>query len=132
MRIDMLKEDASTIEKGMNQIMELEKAGPGNSNQMVRWIMTKDQHAAAIQETVASYWIAQRIKAPAAGADEAATTKYHTQLALLHGITVAAMKCKQTTDTAHVVKLRNLAMEFSGTYFSKEDLQHVHAHHKEK
>ena len=128
MRIDMLIEDAATIEKGMKSILELERAGAGNSNQLVRWIMNKDEHASAIQETIASYWLAQRIKAPAAGADEAATSKYHQQLSLLHGITVRAMKCKQTTDVAHVEAMRTLAREFSATYFSKEDLEHMKEH----
>ncbi len=128
MRIDMLIEDAATIEKGMKSILELERAGAGNSNQLVRWIMNKDEHAAAIQETIASYWLAQRIKRPDPGTDEAARSKYHTQLSLLHGITVRAMKCKQTTDTAHVDMLRTLAREFSATYFSKEDLEHMKEH----
>ncbi len=128
MRIDMLMEDAATIEKGMKSILEIEKSGAANNNQMVRWIMNKDTHAQAIQETVASYWLAQRIKAPAAGADAAATEKYHGQLALLHGITVAAMKCKQTTDTSNVETMRRLAREFSATYFSKEDLEHMREH----
>ena len=50
------------------------------------------------------------------------------QLELLHRITVAAMKCKQTTDTAHVATLRTLAHEFSETYFSKEDMEHLKEH----
>lgn len=128
MRIDMLMEDASTIEKGMKMIAELESAEEASANQLVRWIMTKDEHAQSIQETVASYWLAQRIKAPAEG-DEAALAKYHEQLSMMHGITVAAMKCKQTTDAAHVAKLRELAMAFSKTYFSAEDLEHLRGHH---
>ncbi|MFT7670028.1 MAG: nickel superoxide dismutase [Planctomycetota bacterium] len=128
MRIDMLMEDAATIEKGMSMIAQLEKEGAGNSNQMVRWIMNKDQHAAAIQETVASYWLAQRIKTPKEDNAEA-RAKYLGQLVHMHGITVAAMKCKQTTDTANVAKLRALALEFSGTYFSAEDAKHIEGHH---
>ena len=128
MRIDMLMEDAATIEKGMGMIGELEAAGGSNANQLVRWVMNKDEHAQAIQETVASYWLAQRIKTPAAD-DADATTKYHQQLGLLHQITVAAMKCKQTTDVAHVKRMRELALEFSGTYFSGEDLEHIRQHH---
>jgi len=127
MRIDMLMEDAATIEKGMQSITQLEKDGGTNTNQMVRWVVNKDQHAQAIQETVAAYWLAQRIKAPQE--DTQAREKYHGQLALMHGITVSAMKCKQTTDTAHVKRLRELALEFSGTYFSKEDLEHIKQHH---
>ena len=129
MRIDAMMEDVATIEKGMGQIVQLEKDGP--ANQLVRWVLTKDEHAAKIQEQVASYWLAQRIKAPQGG-DEAARAKYLEQLSLLHGITVSAMKCKQTTDTAHVEKMRELALEFSGTYFSKEDLEHIRQHHGEE
>ena len=51
------------------------------------------------------------------------------QLELMHGLTVAAMKCKQTTDVAHVATLRKLTDAFAGTYFSKEDLEHMKGHH---
>ena len=129
MRIAMMMEDATTIEKGMKTITDMEQSGEFPHNQMVRWVITKDEHAAKIQEQVASYWLAQRIKVPAEGADDAARSKYYQQLGLLHGITVAAMKCKQTTDSAHVEKLRKLAMDFSETYFSKEDLEHLRGHH---
>lgn len=127
MRIAMLLEDAATIEKGMSmlQAMDLEEAP--NKNQMVRWVMNKDEHAEQIQDTVSSYWLAQRIKTPAGG-DADAMAKYHHQLELLHRITVAAMKCKQTTDAANVATLRSLAKEFSETYFSKEDLEHLKEH----
>lgn len=129
MRIDMMMEDVTTIEKGMKTIAEMEKSGEIAHNQMVRWVLTKDEHAAKIQEQVASYWLAQRIKHPAEGTDEAAMAKYHRQLELLHGITVAAMKCKQTTDLAWGAEIRELAMSFSDTYFSKEDLEHLREHH---
>lgn len=128
MRIDMLMEDATTIEKGMGQITQLEKEGGANMNQMVRWVMNKDQHAQAIQETVASYWLAQRVKTPKDDSEEA-RNKYFHQLATMHGITVAAMKCKQTTDPANVAKLREMAMSFSKSYFSEEDLKHIESHH---
>lgn len=128
MRIDMLMEDAATIEKGMGMITQLESEGGTNTNQMVRWVMNKDQHAQAIQETVASYWMAQRVKAPKDDS-EAGKAKYFGQLSTMHGITVAAMKCKQTTDPAHVARLRELALEFSSMYFSDEDLKHIHSSH---
>lgn len=128
MRIDMLMEDAMTIEKGMKTIGELESAEQSNANQLVRWIMTKDEHAQHVQEMVSSYWLAQRIKAPKEDSAEA-RDKYHHQLELLHGITVAAMKCKQTTDTAHVDTMRKLALDFSATYFSEKDLEHIRSHH---
>ena len=46
----------------------------------------------------------------------------------MHQLTVAAMKCKQTTDPAHVETLRRVAAEFSGMYFSAEDLEHLQEH----
>jgi nickel superoxide dismutase len=127
MRVAMLLENATTIEKAMNQIRELEDGK--NYNQIVRWVTTKDEHAQGIQQMCLDYWLAQRIKAPADGAGEDAIHTYGTQLALMHEIIVAAMKCKQTTDTANVEKIRDAAMKFSETYFSEEDLEHLKAHH---
>ena len=127
MRIDMLLEDAATIEKGMAQIATLSAEANPNFNQVVRWTMTKDAHAQNIQSMVSSYWLAQRIKAPAIG-DSAARSTYLGRLELLHGITVAAMKCKQTTDAKHVANLRTLAKKFQSVYFSKKDLEHLRQH----
>ncbi len=45
MRVHMIAEHIKTIEKSMNEIMRLEKEGPKNYNQLVRWIMNKDDHA---------------------------------------------------------------------------------------
>ncbi len=129
MRVDMHMEDAATIVKAMIQIGELSQGHEhGNTNQLVRWTVTKEQHAQAIQDRVASYWLAQRIKAPTDDSTES-QAKYHRQLALMHGITVAAMKCKQTTEASHVQRLRELMLEFSATYFSEEDLEHIRGHH---
>lgn len=125
LRIDMLMEDCATIEKGMGQIAALEATGGLDKNQLVRWIMTKDEHAQMIQDQVASYWLAQRIKLPEL---DAAKTKYHGQLEMLHGITVSAMKCKQTVDPANVAKIRALIEAFSKTYFTADDMQHLKEH----
>ena len=128
MRIEMMMEDLATIEKGMAKIHEIEALGEaGNRNQIVRWVMNKDQHAQAIQDQVASYWLAQRIKAPKEESVEAQNS-YHRQLAALHAITVSAMKCKQTVDVAHVKSLRASAKQFSKMYFSEEDLKHLEEH----
>ena len=123
-RIDLLMEDAATIEKGMMTLQAFQAEESPNQNQMVRWTMNKDQHAQNIQDMVAEYWLAQRIKVPAADADESARAKYNLQLSLMHEITVSAMKCKQTTDVSHVEKLRKNALAFAHTYFKGEDLEH--------
>ena len=128
MRIEMMLEDLATIRKGMAKIQEIESLGEaGNRNQIVRWVMNKDQHAQAIQDQVASYWLAQRIKAPKEDSVEA-QQRYHRQLAALHRITVSAMKCKQTVDVAHAKDLREAAGHFSKMYFSEEDLKHLEEH----
>lgn len=129
MRIDMLMEDAATIEKAMTSLEAMDAEDNPSKNQMVRWVMAKDDHAQKIQDTVAAYWMAQRIKAPAADVSTEEREAYHQKLALLHGVTVAAMKCKQTTDTSHVASLRDLAHTFSSVYFSPEDLEHMHGEH---
>jgi nickel superoxide dismutase len=123
MRIDMLLEDAATIEKAMNSI----SAADTSKNQSVRWVMNKESHAQNIQDMVAAYWLSQRIKAPKEKV-EGAVAKYQAQLAAMHQLTVAAMKCKQTTDTAHVATLRRVAADFSATYFSADDLKHLREH----
>lgn len=128
LRIEMLLEDAATIEKGMAAIVGFEAEAKPSINQMVRWTVTKDDHAQKIQDQISAYWLAQRIKLPAEDADAAARTKYAQQLELLHRVTVYAMKCKQTTDASNVAKLRESVSAFSSTYFSKADLEHLREH----
>lgn len=87
MRVDMHMEDCATIEKGMAQIAALESEalnGAINTNQIVRWVVNKDEHAQAVQERVASYWLAQRVKAPADADDGAARERYVAQLERMH------------------------------------------------
>ena len=125
MRIDMLMEDCATIEKAMTTLKAMDAEESPSKNQMVRWVMTKEQHAQSIQDTVAAYWLAQRVKAPK---DASGAGKYQSQLKSMHQITVAAMKCKQTTDKSHVDALRKAASEFSAGYFTAEDLEHLNKH----
>ena len=109
MRVDMVSEHIATIEKSMNEIVELQKATPVNYNQLVRWIMNKEDHANHIQEIVTQYFMTQRIKPDAPA--------YGKQLQVLHQMLIGAMKCKQTTDLAHVSSLRALLKEFHDLYF---------------
>jgi len=124
MRFQMIEEDIVTIEKSMNQIGELSKENPVNYNQLVRWITNKDEHATKIQDLVNTYFLSQRIK-PADPADAAAYKDYTYKLSLLHQLIFYAMKTKQTTDLAHVEKLRSLLKEFHEVYFTKEEKEHL-------
>lgn len=109
MRITMIAEHITTIEKSMSKIMEIEKA-EGNSNQLVRWVMNKEEHANQLQEIVTQYFMTQRIKTNA--------DKYPEKLSLLHQMLLASMKAKQTTDLEKVHQLRQLLTDFEKLYFA--------------
>ncbi len=117
-RFTAIAENLTTVEKSMKLIVQL-SAEPGkNANQLVRWVNNKEVHADRIREIVTQYFLAQRIKAPADD-DPAARTAYTGKLALLHQMIVSAMKCKQTTDVAHVKKSRELLQAFQALYNKK-------------
>ena len=52
LRAKLIAEHAGTIEKSMQQIIELGKANPVNYNQLVRWVSNKESHATEIQDIV--------------------------------------------------------------------------------
>ena len=115
LRFAALDEDIRTIEKSMGQIKEL-SADPGaNANQIARWVMNKEVHADRIRDTVAQYFLAQRIKLPDEG-DSAAVEAYRDQLSRLHKLIVHAMKSKQTTDLDHPASLRETLKAFREAY----------------
>ncbi len=119
LRVQLIEEHITTVEKSMNQIEALGKESPVNYNQLVRWVTNKEHHAQEIQDIVTAYFMAQRVK-PVDPADAAAQAQYVHQLTLLHHIQVFAMKAKQTTDLANVEKLRALVKEFRTAYFGEE------------
>ncbi len=109
-RFVLMKEHVATIEKSMKQI----EADP-NQNQTVRWVMNKDKHADELSEIVTYYFMAQRIKP--------GKENYEQELKALHGILVYSMKAKQTTDLAHVEKLKELIHDFEHSYMGEK---HTH------
>jgi nickel superoxide dismutase len=109
LRVELIREDATTIEKAMAEIED----SATNDNQRVRWILTKEEHAEKVQEIVSSYFLTQRIKPD--------TDHYAEKLAALHSILVEAMKCKQTTDVAHVSALREHLDTFTKLYFGDHE-----------
>jgi nickel superoxide dismutase len=93
--------------------VELSKQSPVNYNQLVRWISNKEKHADEIQHLVTQYFMTQRLKPDA--------KKYSEKLAVLHKMLIYAMKCKQSTDVAHISTLRSLLKEFEILYFGHSD-----------
>jgi len=126
-RIDLLKENILTIEKGMNQINELSKNAAENMNQLVRWINNKDNHADQFTEIVTYYFLSQRIKIVDT-TNSAEFKTYQQKVTLLHQMMVFSMKCKQTTDLLNVEKLKSLVDEFTEIYFTPEEKEHLKEH----
>lgn len=120
-RVALLYEHISTIEKSMTQIIELSKAEKPDYNQLVRWVTNKEEHAKEMQEIVAQYFLHQRIK-PTSVDDEAAYKKYLKQLEALHHIQVFAMKAKQSTNLSLIDTLKEKVHAFEHLYF------HSHKH----
>lgn len=119
-RITLIYEHIATIEKSMNMINELSKQDSPNYNQLVRWVVNKEEHAKKIQEIVSQYFLHQRIKITSADNKEA-YRKYLKQLELLHNISVFAMKSKQSTDLTNIETLREKVHAFEHVYFEKHE-----------
>ena len=111
MRVTMIAEHISTIEKSMNQILKIQKEKNHNANQLIRWVMNKENHADELQEIVSQYFMTQRIKFDA--------KEYDKKISLLHQMLVYAMKCKQTTNLENIQKLREALKGFEALYFAK-------------
>jgi nickel superoxide dismutase len=115
-RIQLLYEHIQTIEKSMKQIDELSSQEGIDHNQLVRWIMNKEEHASEIQYIVSQYFLHQRIKITDPS-DSEAYKRYVNQLTLLHEMLVYAMKAKQTTDQVFIEKMRDTLHTFEHAYF---------------
>ncbi|KAA5546990.1 hypothetical protein FYK55_00800 [Roseiconus nitratireducens] len=121
MRFEKMLEDEHTISKAQLQINELSegKVTAQAVNQSVRWVTTKEDHATMIQETIASYFMAQRIKPDA--------DNYQKSLMAAHKVMVAAMKCKQSADPATAEDLEKAIFDFYRAYEGKEPaFEHSH------
>ena len=112
-RFEEMLEDCETIAKALGEIQKL--AGnhdPQSVNQTVRWVTTKEAHAVNTQHVIAQYFLAQRIKSD--------NPKYVEQLKAAHAVIVAAMKCKQTADTAAAETLKKSILDLYRAYEGKE------------
>ena len=118
-RITMMEEHVTTIEKSMKQIIQLHANEAENVNQIVRWVNNKEEHAEKLNEIVTAYFLAQRIKPT--------TENYEAKLKTLHGILLATMKSKQTTDLEQITTLRKLIHDFEHLYFEPKEGE-VHQH----
>ena len=112
MRFEMMLEDHATIAKAMVQIAELAgKDGAQESNQLVRWVNTKESHATNTMDVIGQYFMAQRIKP--------SSKEYVEQLTAAHAVIQAAMKCKQTVDPKNADALKAAVMKLYEAYEGK-------------
>lgn len=115
-RVALIYEHITTIEKAINNINQLSEESDPNYNQLIRWVMNKESHAEKLQDIVSQYFLHQRIKV-ADPADQDAYNNYVKSLTILHEMLVYAMKTKQTTDLAFIEKLRETVHDFEHHYF---------------
>ncbi len=117
-RIALIYEHITTIEKSMMMINKLESEEKIDYNQLMRWVINKEEHAKKIQDIVAQYFMHQRIK-PADETEKERFSEYIEQLTTLHKIMVFAMKAKQSTNDVYIKKLRKSVHNFEHVYFNK-------------
>ena len=105
-RVLSMLEDAATVEKSVKTMLALEgKTDVQSQNQMVRWVMNKEDHAQKIIETMSDYFLTQRVKP--------SQKDYTERLKNHHAVILAAMKTKQNADmkSAKALHTSILALE---------------------
>ncbi len=113
-RVQQMLEDVDTVEKSVQLISELAgKTDAQSQNQMVRWVMNKEEHAQRIISTISDYFLTQRVKPTA--------KDYTERLVDHHAVILAAMKAKQNAELSVVIDLRA----------SVEKLQPYYPEHKQ-
>jgi nickel superoxide dismutase len=98
-RVHSMLEDVDTVEKSIQLISELSgKTDAQSQNQLVRWIMNKEQHAQNIIATISDYFLTQRVKPD--------QKDYAERLAKHHAVIIGAMQAKQNADIKYAKALR--------------------------
>ena len=122
-RIIQIQEDFRTIKKAMGQIILLNsKSSAQDSNQLIRWINTKEEHANNIQKILTEYFLVQRINP--------SNKKYIDQISTIHQVLILAMKCKQTVAVNYVDDGINIIEKFIDIYFDKHGKDHLNSLNK--
>lgn len=115
-RVQGMLEDAATVKKATTKLAELAgKDDPQSLNQAVRWISNKESHAQNIIATISDYFLTQRIKP--------SQDDYSERLARHHAVVIAAMKAKQSADSAYADALVK-SIEALAVYYPEPDHTH--------
>lgn len=108
-RVQMMLEDAATVEKSAQLIAELAgKFDAQSQNQIVRWVMNKEKHAQNIISTIGGYFLTQRVKPD--------QKDYAERLTKHHAVIIAAMKAKQNADVKYTKILKESIDALSAYY----------------
>ena len=108
-RVVSMLEDVATIQKAVAQIANLAgKTDAQSQNQIVRWVVNKEQHAQRIIATISDYFLTQRVKA--SQADYAERLRKH------HAVIVAAMRAKQNAGAKMVAELKTAVQALEPYY----------------
>lgn len=111
-RVQQMLEDVSTINKAIDQIIELnDKSDAQSAQQLVRWVNNKEIHADKIIATISNYFLTQRVKPSA--------EDYLVRLSLHHRVILLSMKVKQNAD-AEVAKDLRQAVEALSNYYPSQ------------
>jgi nickel superoxide dismutase len=112
-RVQSMLEDAATVEKSIKLIVELAgKSDPQSQNQLVRWVMNKENHAQKIISTISDYFLTQRVNT--------SQKDYAVRLIKHHAVILAAMKTKQNTDLKYVNDLKESIQALLSYYPSEK------------
>jgi len=121
-RVERMLEYAITVDKATDLINELaDKTDAQSQNQLVRWVINKEEHAEEIISIISTYFLAQRVK----------TTQedYEKRLLEHHAVMVSAMKVKQNVDTKLV---DNLIQDINALIKYYPEHEHKEDAHKKK
>jgi ubiquitin-small subunit ribosomal protein S27Ae len=118
MKMQELKQHSATIRKAMTSMAELKATSLTelvHGNQMIRWVMTKEDHCDKIITDVAHYCLCQRVKPEVF----ATPNDYVEALKAHHYVMQAAMKCKQQVDTSFCDALDHALEDMAKMYTPK-------------
>ena len=108
-RVQQMLEDVSTIDKAIDQIIELnDKSDAQSAQQLVRWVNNKEIHADKIIKTISNYFLTQRLKP--------STEDYLLRLSVHHRVILLSMKVKQMADVEVAEDLRQAIKALSKYY----------------
>ena len=109
LRIQLMLEDAATIEKACKMIAILsQKTDLQSKHQLARWIQNKEKHAQNIISLIGDYFLTQRVKP--------SQKDYVQRLKRHHAVILAAMKAKQDSRR---VKALGEGIRALGVYYPK-------------